>query len=275
LAFPLKQAEVKESRQRMTEWNAELYRERSSLQQTMAAEVLQALELTSSDRVLDVGCGDGRITAEIARRVPDGDVTGVDASANMIELASQRIGPNLHFEVADARSLPFNHEFDLVVSFNALHWIHEQDLALASIHKSLKSGGSAHLRLVPMGARKSIETVLEETRNSPTWSKYFRDFRDPYLRLTEGEYCSLARKSGFRIERVRTESRTWDFRTRAEFFAFSSVTMVEWTKRLPESLRAPFINDVLDRYQAVAAEKVGEENTFKFYQMTIVLKALA
>jgi trans-aconitate 2-methyltransferase len=259
----------------MTEWDAELYRQRSSLQQTMAAEVLLTLELTSSDRVLDVGCGDGRITSEIARRVPNGCVVGVDASSNMIELASRQIGPNLHFEVADACALPFDHEFDLVVSFNALHWINEQDLALASIHKSLKPGGAAHLRLVPMGARKSIETVLEETRNLPTWSKYFRDFRDPYLRLTEGEYCSLARKSGFRIERVQTESRTWDFRTRKEFFAFSSVSMVEWTKRLPESLRAPFVNEVLDRYRAVAAEREGEENTFKFYQMTIALKALA
>jgi len=259
----------------MTEWNAEQYRERSNMQQTMAAEVLQALELTSSDRVLDVGCGDGRITSEIARRVPNGYVVGVDASSNMIELASRQVGPNLHFEVADARALPFNHEFDLVVSFNALHWIHEQDLALASIHKSLKPGATAHLRLVPMGARKSIETVLEETRNSPTWSNYFCNFRDPYLRLTEEEYCLLAQKSGFCIERVQTESKTWDFRTRAEFFAFSSVTMVEWTKRLPESLRSPFINDVLDRYRAVAVEKEGEENAFKFYQMTVLLKALA
>lgn len=258
----------------MTEWNAELYRDRSSLQQAMAAEVLQALELTPSERVLDVGCGDGRITAEIAHRIPNGYVLGVDASSNMIELASRNIQPNLRFEVADARSLPFNYEFDLVVSFNALHWIHEQELALASIHKSLKRGGSAHLRLVPIGPRTSIETVLEETRNSPTWSKYFRYFCDPYLRLTQEEYCSLARKCGFRVERVQTESRAWDFGTRAEFFAFSSVTMVEWTKRLPESLRPAFITDVLDRYQAVAAGKPGEENTFKFFQMTIVLTAL-
>ena len=68
----------------MTEWNAELYRERSSLQQAMAAEVLQALELKGSERVLDVGCGEGRITVEIARRVPNGSVVGVDASSNMI-----------------------------------------------------------------------------------------------------------------------------------------------------------------------------------------------
>lgn len=257
----------------MTEWNAGLYRERSSLQQTMAAEVLQSLKLTGSERILDVGCGDGRITAQIAQRVPTGSVVGVDASSNMIELASQKKDLNLRFQVADARSLPFHHEFDLVVSFNALHWIHEQEVALTSIHKSLKPGGTAHLRLVPMGARKSIETVLEETRNSPTWNKYFHEFQDPYLRLTQDEYSSLARKNGFRIEHVQTESKTWDFVTRAEFFAFGSVTMVEWTKRLPDSLRSLFITEVLDRYQAVAAEKPGEENTFKFYQMTIVLTA--
>ena len=257
----------------MTEWNAELYRERSSLQQAMAAEVLQALELEGAERVLDVGCGDGRITAEIARRVPRGSVVGVDASRRMIELAAEKSKPNLRFEVADARALPFSREFDLVVSFNALHWIHEQELALFSIHNALAPGSAAHLRLVPMGERKSIETVLEETRSSPRWSKYFAEFRDPYLRMTQEQYCSLAERCGFRVERAQTESKTWDFETRAEFLAFSSVTMVEWTKQLPEDLRLSFVTEVLDRYQAVAAEKPGEENAFKFYQMTIVLRA--
>jgi ubiquinone/menaquinone biosynthesis C-methylase UbiE len=258
----------------LTEWNAELYRERSTLQQTMAAEVLRSLDLKGSERVLDVGCGDGRITAEIAGRVPDGSVLGVDASTNMIGLASCNLRPNLRFEVADARSLPFNHEFDLVVSFNALHWVHEQDLALAAIHEALKPGGQAHLRLVPIGPRKSIETVLEETRSSSKWSRYFSDFHDPYLRLTEQEYCLLARQNGFAIQRVQTDAKAWDFHSRAEFFAFASVTMIEWTKRLPASLQPPFITDVLDRYAAIAAEKPDEENTFKFYQMTIDLTAI-
>ncbi|HLH01959.1 MAG TPA: methyltransferase domain-containing protein [Bryobacteraceae bacterium] len=257
----------------MTEWNAELYRERSTLQQTMAAEVLASLELKGSERVLDVGCGDGRITAEIASRLTNGSVVGVDASMNMVELASRNSRPNLRFEVADARALPFQHEFDLAVSFNALHWIQEQQPALASIHRALKPGGSAYLRLVPIGPRKSIETVLEETRTAPAWSQYFADFRDPYIRLTPDEYCALARKTGFEIERVQTDSKSWDFRTRADFAAFGAVTMIEWTKRLPESLRPVFINDVLDRYRAAVADKPEEANTFKFYQMTIVLIA--
>jgi trans-aconitate 2-methyltransferase len=94
--------------------------------------------------------------------------------------------------------------------------------------------------------------------------QYFCEFRDPYLRLRQEEYCSLAEKSGFCVQRLQTESKTWDFGMRAEFLAFSSVTMVEWTKRSPESLRSLFISDVLNRYQAVAAEKPGEATRLSF-----------
>src|SRR4029434_2068260 len=104
----------------MTEWNAAEYSQRSGLQQAMAEEVLALLELEGSERVLDVGCGDGKITVEIAARVPRGTVVGVDASRDMITFAASHFGPivrpNLRFEVADARLLPLRNEFNRVVS---------------------------------------------------------------------------------------------------------------------------------------------------------------
>jgi trans-aconitate 2-methyltransferase len=75
------------------------------------------------------------------------------------------------------------------------------------------------------------------------------------------------------VLRIHTEAKAWDFKSRSAFFAFCSVGLVEWTRRLPEAERPEFINDVLDRYQAVAADRSGEENTFKFYQMDISLCA--
>ena len=118
----------------MTEWDAAEYARRSSLQEAMAEEALALLNLEGSQRVLDVGCGDGKITAQIAARLSNGTVTGVDSSQDMIGFASSHFGPtlrpNLRFEVADARCLPFREEFDLVVSFNALHWVPEQEAAL-------------------------------------------------------------------------------------------------------------------------------------------------
>ena len=70
------------------EWNATRYRQHSSLQEAMAAEVLALLEVRGDERVLDVGCGDGRITAQIADRVVAGSVVGVDASPDMIAHAA-------------------------------------------------------------------------------------------------------------------------------------------------------------------------------------------
>jgi trans-aconitate 2-methyltransferase len=66
-------------------------------------------------------------------------------------------------------------------------------------------------------------------------------------------------------------SNAWDFHSRSAFFAFGTVTFVEWTRLLPEAEKPDFINDVLDRYRLVAAERPGEEDTFKFYQMDITL----
>ncbi len=109
----------------------------------MAEEVLSLLDLKGTEQILDVGCGNGKTTAEIAARVPQGAVVGVDASADMIAFAAAHgaLHPNLQFAVADARHLPYQHQFDLVVSFNALHWIPEQEQALKSIHSALKPDG--------------------------------------------------------------------------------------------------------------------------------------
>ncbi len=244
----------------------------------MAQEVLALLDLKGAERILDVGCGDGKITAEIASRAARGLVVGVDPSRDMISFAQSHFGPatrpNLRFEVADARCLPFKDEFELVVSFNALHWVPEQDLALGSIHSALISNGRAHLRLVAKGARKSLENVAEETRRTSKWSAYFREFHDPYLHLTSDEYTVMAERNGFRVLDVNTRDHAWDFGLRAAFSAFAAVGCVEWTRRLPEAERPEFINDVLDRYRAVAADDTGEENTFKFYQMDISLLAI-
>jgi len=261
--------------QGMTDWNASEYGRISTLQAAMAEEVLSLLDLKGTEQTLDVGCGNGKTTAEIAARVPRGGVVGVDASAAMIAFAAAHrdpvLHPNLHFAVADARNLPYRHEFDLVVSFNALHWIPEQDQALQSIHSAVKPDGRVQLRLVPKDKRKSLEDTIEETRLSPRWKGYFKAFHDPYLHLTLEQYVDLAERNGFKACRAHSEAKAWDFQSRAAFLAFSSVTFVEWTQHLPEAERIAFVTDVLDRYRQVAADAPGQENLFRFYQMDITL----
>ena len=259
----------------MTEWNASDYYRQSSLQQVMAEEELGLLRLEGTERVLDVGCGDGRITAEIAARLPHGLVVGVDPSHEMIAFASSHFGlsphANLRFEVADVRGLPYRSAFDLVLSFNALHWIPAQDTALRSIAAALKPTGKAMLRFVPAGERKSLEDVIEDVRQSAKWCGYFQGFQKPYVHFTPEEYQALAEQNGLRVIALQVKTEAWDFKTRDAFMAYCLVTCVAWTRLLPEDKRQAFITEVLDRYRMVAADNPQEENTFKFYQMEVVL----
>jgi trans-aconitate methyltransferase len=259
----------------MAEWNAREYNRQSSLQAALAEEHLSRLTLAGNERVLDVGCGDGKITAEIAALVPRGAVLGVDPSANMIAFATSHFGPvthpNLRFEVADVRRLPYRHEFDRVISFNALHWVPDQGAALRSIRAALADTGEAFLRFVPQGPRKCIEDVVEDVRRSARWAAFFTNFQKPYIHLSPEAFQELASQNGFRVLQMRREDRAWDFQTREAFVAFSRATLVEWTRNLAESDWPAFINDVLDRYRSVAADNPHEASTFRFYQLEVVL----
>ena len=198
----------------MAEWNAPEYSRINSLQEWMADEQLKHVELAGSERVLDVGCGDGKVTAKIAARLPQGSIVGVDPSHSMIAYATEHYGPphaaNSRFQVGDARLLGFAAEFDLVVSFNALHWVLDQQAALSSIRAALKPGGRALLRMVSKGDRQSIEAVVDETRGEPRWASCFGGFRAPFVHFTPEEYRGLATKCGLAVEKSkwRTEPGT-------------------------------------------------------------------
>jgi trans-aconitate 2-methyltransferase len=267
----------------VTEWNAAEYARLSALQAAMAEEVLSLLRerLRGDERILDVGCGNGKVTREIAALVPRGSVVGVDASSKMVEFsraansgnaAGFLLLPNLSFEVMDARRLTFHERFDLVVSFNALHWVAEaeQPLALRGVRAALKDGGVAQLRLVSRGARKSLEDVLEETAHSDRWGKYFVGLRDPYLHMTPDAYTALAEQCDLRVDRVDTNDHAWDFGSPAAFAAFGTVTFVEWSQHVPDSERSDFVADALSTYSDVA----GDNHTFRFYQTDVSARRL-
>lgn len=256
----------------MTEWDAGAYHRESTLQSWLAAQSLAALTLAGDDRVLDVGCGDGKVTVQIARRLPRGRLLGIDPSHHMIDYAHRHLSaPNLAFAVADVRALPCRGAFDLVVSFNALHWVPEQQRALESVREALAPGGRTFLQMVPRGERRALEAVIEDTRSSPRWSRWFTDFRKPFLHLTPDEYAQVATAAGLTVERIDVQARRWDFETRDAFVRFAEATFVEWTRMLPAEHRDAFIHDVLDRY-ATLAERPEDANAFLFYQMEVVLR---
>ena len=257
------------------EWNASEYHERSALQKWLAERSLAGLVLHGAEHVLDVGCGDGTITAEIAEQVPHGAVLGVDPSTAMIAFARRHLVvdfDNLRFELGDAARLAYRDAFDLVVSFNALHWVADQEAALRGIHQALHAGGRAVLQFVSQGTRKSLEDVIEDTRKDPRWSRHFAEFRTPYVHLPPEEYGRLAERCGFRIEQQDVALEAWDFGSPEAFAEFGDVTFVEWTRKVPHGDRAAFIADVLGRYRRLGDGSAADAAVFHFYQQRIALR---
>ncbi|GIH03859.1 hypothetical protein Rhe02_19260 [Rhizocola hellebori] len=127
----------------MADWDGAGYAHISELQRAMATASLESVTVAGTERVLDVGCGDGYVTRLIASRLPNGSVLGVDPSPRMIEVArtSDDRLTNVAFQVGDVSTMGFGPEFDLVVSFNALHWVTDQEAAYRNIAAALKPTG--------------------------------------------------------------------------------------------------------------------------------------
>ena len=134
------------------DWPAEDYAIGSTIQRTTADLYLDQLVLKATDRVLDIGCGDGAYTRNIIERVPEGAVLGIDSSESMLQLAREKADtyPNFSVQLCDAETMTFEEQFDQVVSFWCLQWTHDIVKAFSNIHRALKPGGQV-MTLFPAG----------------------------------------------------------------------------------------------------------------------------
>ncbi len=255
----------------VTDWSGEDYVKISALQRAMIEEARTGLVLAESDRVLDVGCGDGYLTHAIAHLVPTGFAAGADASRRMIATAHAagrptRSGP--WFVVADARALPFGEHFDVVVSFNALHWVPEQRLALSQIAAALRPGGRALVQVVCAGERKSLEAIAMEICRTPRWADRFRQFAAPYIHVEPDEYGDLAASAGLTLTDVTVTDRQWDYGSRNAFRQWCAVGTTAWTDRLAPEDRARFVDELVAAYEEV----VTTPGLFRYTQMRAELR---
>jgi ubiquinone/menaquinone biosynthesis C-methylase UbiE len=134
------------------EWPANEYAIGSFIQATIGETYLDRLDMKPTDKVMDLGCGDGGFTRNLLEKVPQGSVLGVDASANMLALAKNLCHdyPNFALKQADVLSMDFHSQFDYIVSFWCLQWVQDIQKAFTNILSALKPGGKV-LAIFPTG----------------------------------------------------------------------------------------------------------------------------
>lgn len=178
-------------------WNANLYDSKHAFVFAFGQGLVELLDPQSAERILDIGCGTGHLTAKIAES--GAVVIGMDSSPTMLAKA-QSTYPTLTFEIADARTFAFAEPFDAIFSNAALHWIQDAEAVVTQIAKALKLGGRFVVEFGGKGNVVAIASALQQAfeqvghTSQVVW--YFPSI---------DEYASLLEKHGLRV------SHAWHF----------------------------------------------------------------
>ena len=177
------------------EFDGQRYRQTSTHQKEWGSRLIEELSLEEDDYILDVGCGDGDLTAGLAQIVPQGRVLGIDASAGMIEAARQHEGHNLKFRQLDVAEADLNEEFGLVFSNAALHWVFDHAALLEILHRSLRLDGRLRVNFAANGNYATFFCVVRGFMQDDRFRAAFEGFRWPWYMPTPAGYEALMEAS--------------------------------------------------------------------------------
>ncbi|HVH26743.1 MAG TPA: methyltransferase domain-containing protein [Vicinamibacterales bacterium] len=176
----------------MNTWSSESYLRHASFVPQLGQALLELLAPQPGERILDVGCGEGTLTQQLA--TCGAIVVGIDNSPTMVEAARAR---GVDVRLIDAEALTFEDEFDAVFSNAALHWVTDHDALLAGIVRSLRPhgrfvaefGGHGNIAAIQVAVR----AVLERRNLIPPRPRYYP---------TVAEYTSRLVTHGFIVEQI-------------------------------------------------------------------------
>jgi trans-aconitate methyltransferase len=221
--------------------------------------LINGIDFEGVKTLLDVGCGDGKITAALARSLPYGEIIGVDLSPSMIDFAKAAFSgySNLTFSVQDAAKIDYYKKFDRITSFTVMQWVLDQKQALISFKKALKPGGRLCIQM-PTGLPDAMEQALDQIITSEKWKAYFAEFQAPWRFYQPEEYATLLRGTHLTPTRVETFTKQELFPSREAFQGF----LKQWfpyLRPLPADLKDLFLTELLDAYlQILPVNELGQ-----------------
>jgi ubiquinone/menaquinone biosynthesis C-methylase UbiE len=174
------------------------YADKSLVQKNAGVKLIERLQISNTDSILDVACGPGNITNEL-KNMTKGKVVGTDVSGGMIARARKSY-PKIEFVEVSAEALNYKNEFDVVFCNSALQWFKEPQKALHAMAKSLKPGGK--IGLACPGTNNWCPfflKVIGKVGQLPEIKQVFKYWQNPWFHLDNQEgYKELFEKAGFK-----------------------------------------------------------------------------
>jgi trans-aconitate 2-methyltransferase len=228
-----------------TPWDATSYDRTSAPQQLWARDVLERLDGLAADAtVLDVGCGTGRVTEQLALLAPAGRVLALDASAEMAALAAERLQGRAQVVCRDVLELDLEQEVDLVVSTATLHWVRDHERLWPVLARALRPGGRLEAQCGGEGniarVREAIAAAAAE--HAPELAGF-----SPWTFASPADAERRLLASGFEQVRCWLQERPTHPADPATFVRTS--ILAAHLERLPEERRESFAAAVLERVE--------------------------
>jgi trans-aconitate 2-methyltransferase len=218
------------------EWDASSYDRMSDPQLAMARDVIDRLDLRGDERVLDAGCGTGRVTEVLARRVPDGTVIAVDGSEAMVEETRKR---GITAFAADLVELTLDEPVDAILSTATFHWIRDHDRLFTRMHAALRPGGRMAVQCGGAGNVANVEAAIAAVDHPA-----LRGWAGPWNFATPAQTVERLKRAGFTD--VWAWLQPWLVEPPDPKEYFTTVILGSHLERLPEEEREPFVEAVLE-----------------------------
>lgn len=239
-----------------TDWNAAAYDDLSDPQFEWGMAVLETLQLRGDERLLDAGCGSGRLTEELLGRVPAGEMVALDSSPQMLEQARQRLsrfGKRVELVHASLQEFaltdfPSASPVDGIFSNAVFHWVPDHAAMFRCLHGALKAGGWLVAQFGGVGnlarAHRRADEVAEGARFKAylagmEYGAHFEDTASTRQRMEA---------AGFRVSEAKLHTVEARFQRRERYEAFlRTVVLRQPVAKLPEPLQREFLEEISRR----------------------------
>lgn len=234
-------------------WNADLYDSKHRFVSKYGIDLVDLLNPTKGERILDLGCGTGDLAYEAFMR--EAEVTGIDASSTMIQQASEKY-PEIDFHVATAETFSYNAHFDGVLSNAVLHWIKDLEKPLTNVYKSLQPGGRFVAEMGGTGNVAIISRCIEQAIKEAGYT--YKKINYPWFFTSIGTITSLMEKIGFRVTTANLFERTTPLKGDRGLRDWMIMFGEPFFKDVPEKGR----ENVLNLFEKCAEKELYKENVW-------------